>query len=442
MPVARSTRETTASMRHLRKLCFILPTSFFLLWILNGVHHNKTKVKVVCRLDKQWAETSEAVKNITRQLVWSHFPYAEYEPFKPSSEIKIVTDKRNEAMAEKGYFVIGYDNRGQNSTIPSGYDFYVKFSDDQQGSHFFLKPILIQKAIEGCQKQVKFVYKDHDVILKNEILKKGFHPFKLAYQAEFHNSSANAGFVLGKCSTKVKYLVSLWTGGEGIGFNLEQDQTVLRALIAEKTDDFFSLPPNSAARHVYSVSKHRDFTLLKTGIIQSKTMAFLKHTITILVFIMSLSVLFSQHLKEEAYFPSEKQIEKLTFYMSVKSFLFMAFIYVVDRYVRNPLEIAQAMGDPILLDLGNYHSAHQLQSDDLVRVWRNEKGLHMGSLRSTYKLYDIIFLSPPLIVQILDFAYFISQLIPFTWIFLNYSLVYSYLIQRNNNKSHRKFRLS
>jgi len=424
----------------MRKLFFIVPTSIFLLWVLNGVLRNNTKVKVVCRLDNRWEETPDALKNYTRALVLTHYPYAGYEPFKRSSEISIVKDKRNEAMATKGYFVIGYDNRGRNSTVPNGYDFYVKFSDDQQGSHFFLKPILIQKAIEGCQKQVKFVYKDHDVILKHDILKKGFHPFKLGYQAEFHNSSANAGFILGKCSTKLKYMISLWTGGEGIGFNLEQDQTVLRALVAEMGDDFFSLPPNSAARHVYSVSKHRNFTLFKANIIQSKALAFSKHILAFIVFISSISILFADNIRAYVYCLSEKQIEKLTAFISLKSLLVIAFISMTERYVRNPLEIGEILGHAMLLDLGNYHSAHQLQSDDLVRVWRNEKGLHMGSLRSTYKLYDIILLSPAIIVQILDFAYLISELIPFAWIFFNISLVYSYLMQKN--KFQHKFRLS
>lgn len=117
-------------MRNLHKLSLILPISVFGLCILTRIGKSHPKTKVVCRLDKRWEETSEAVKNFTKTLVWKHYPYAQYKTFTRSSEIRIVKDNRNEAMARKGYFVIGYDNMGNTISIPNGYDFYVKFSGD------------------------------------------------------------------------------------------------------------------------------------------------------------------------------------------------------------------------------------------------------------------------------------------------------------------------
>lgn len=382
------------------------------------------KYKIVCRTEPVWPMTTKEERATTRRIVLSKFPYATIEEFGAPSERVVVRDERNRAISKRGYFVIGFDNHGINSSIPSGYDYYVKYSNDHIGSHFYLKARTLRRAIQGCQKQVRFIYKDSDTILKRNLLLFAFHPFRITYQREFHNHSLNAGFITGRATARTASILSAWDAGAGLAANLEQDQTILRALVARSDRDFFALPPNAAARHVYSIAPSRSFTLWKAEMLSAPF-------ITIIRYLFLFPAICTCAITLRPGLLGRKARRLVTFANRLASssrvVAISGALAYMDIALRNPMLIARALATQSIVDLGHYHSAYQLQADDVARIWRSQTGVYIGSVTETFRLPFFLQWPPIVLVQLFDLLYLTTQLVPFSCFFL-------FLLIRNARK--------
>ncbi len=394
----------------MRGLIFLL-SLIGVLYCFTFSNSRRSKPKRVCRRVRKWESVPRSTKAIAKRKVLTHFPFASVRYFQIPSKKHILIDRRNEAVFEKGYFVVGYDNGQTRPRFLSEYDFYVTYSNDTNGSHFFLKALTIRKAIEGCQKQVKFVYKDHDATIKPIMSSIGFHDYKIGYQTEFHNSSANAGVITGRSSKRTKYIVSLWDGAAGLGENLEKDQTTLRALVKEDENSFFQLPPNSVARHVYSSSRYRSSTIQKTRIIYSTGTFYLYR-----LFLLGISLHFCRRIvlyrSRRAFKPIQYLKRKLAINRTAPNILVLVMVVIIDEVISSPMLLAKLLGIPTILNLGMYHPAIQLQADDLARVWKDKTGFHMGTIRETFLIPSFKFFSPLIFSQIYDTAFILKCMLP------------------------------
>lgn len=414
--------------------CSIIVKFFFILSVLaifslpfsTFSYFRKPKTRrIVCRKRYDLDVYEDISRQSIRQSVLRHFPWATETEFVPSSSFSVAVDRRNEAVMSKGYFVMGYDNFGVHSNIPKGYDFYVKFSNNNVGSHFFQKPTAMRIAISGCQKHVRFLYKDADVVLKNH-LKFWFHKYRLVYQEEFHNRSANAGLILGRSSLKVKKLLAMWDAGHGLGENVEQDQTVLRALIAEGDRDFLAVPPNMLGRHVHSAVINREDILMKEQLRKSPLILLMRLVIIgIMVrYIVSYKVHFMGHSFSEMSTTNATVIGKVeTRSGSVGAVLLAGWLAVFDFSVRNPMIFASFISHKFPVNAAKYHSSHQIIADDLMRVWTADNLLIISTTTESFALRNLFFIDPGLLVSVLDILYFFILVVPLYWGFPILSLI-------------------
>lgn len=400
---------------------FILPI-LGLAYLYFVTHSSRDKPKNVCKPVRNWKVVPKAVKIAAKRKVLKHFPFASVNKFHLPSKKNILIDRRNEAFSQKGYFVVGFDNGKTSSRHLSEYDFYVTYNNDTGGSHFFLKPFTIRKSIEGCQKHVKFVYKDHDAILKPILSNIGFHHYKIAFQTEFHNSSANAGLITGRASDRTKQIIAEWDGGSGIGQNMEKDQTVLRALVEEDENSFFRLPPNSVARHIYSSSKYRLMTTSKTRIRYADT--------NVHLYCLLAAGLFSHLCKKLMIYKSNGMLRnssywkmKIYVYNITPTVLIFLILALLNMLVSCPICLSRALGVPEILNLGMYHSAIQLQADDLVRVWSDRSGFHIGTPHETFRIPFLRLFSPIIISNIYDGIFILICVLPLKTLTFYFALI-------------------
>ena len=365
----------------------------------------------VCKPVRDWQPVHKSVRISAQRKVLRHFPSASVDAYNFPSRKHLLVDKRNIAVSRKGYFVIGFDNGQIISRDISAYDFYVSYSNDTEGSHFFLKAFTIRKAIEGCQKQVRFVYKDHDAILKPILSSIGFHNYKIAFQTEFHNSSANAGLVTGKASDRTKQIISEWDGASGIAQNLEKDQTVLRAFVSEDPNSFLPLPPNSIARHIYSTSQYRAVTIQKARLIYSSSVRRLRQLLTIAIFLHAFKTIWCSKIS----ILSLPRFVKCLKNSHSELLIFIA-IMILDSLSSCPMCLARSFGVPEVLNLGMYHPAVQLQADDMVRVWADRFGFHMGTPWETFRIPIFRPVPPILFTHTHDIIFIVKCVLPIKWI--------------------------
>lgn len=390
-------------------------TSLFaaLLFVIVRIPTQK-KHRKVCQPHYNLSPVNDKMRESVRGTVLQHFPWAELSKFVPPSTALVVLDRRNEAVFKQGYFVIGFDNFDVNTSVPRGYDFYVKYSSDHLGSHFYLKPNAIRLGIHGCKPHVKFIYRDNDVVLQPWV-KDGFIKSRITFQQEFHNLSSNAGFVMSASSYKAKQMMNLWEAGAGLAGNIEQDQTVFRALFQENDKQFFSAVPNFYAVHIYSGVVNRERALATLRLKNSTSFQMLK-----VFFLCCLAYCAIQHLAFVLRYSKQRDEEislmaKVLLRMGPGCFLMAAGLFaIVGLLANNPLQLGASLGIPVRTQLRSFKNGYQLAAGfrARVRVWSEEDALVIGDDKIAFKVRHAKIFNPTSVGEGLDIVRIVLERIP------------------------------
>lgn len=386
--------------------------------IQNLAQSRRRAARVVCKTTSfQKLNTETHLRNDMREAVLRHFPWASETSFSMPSNVVIAVDNRNKAIAEKGYFVLGYDTYGSNKPVPEGYDFYIKYEPNQVGSPFYLKPNAIKSALYGCQKGVRFIYKDNDVVMKRYV-SYAFHKYKITYQEEFYNNSANAGILLGRNTHRAKDIIYRWESGYGLAGNIEQDQTVLRSIILEAPKQFQAVPPNTLGRHVYSDVPERELVLWKERLKYSALISLSRYSLIVIMLISAgkyVLIRMNTRVKQEET-PLVAQV--LLKFGPASTVTLCAACSIIEIVVRNPVMIGFLLGNETTPDKWRYHMSHQIMADSLVRIYCNGSFLYISNIAYTFEMANFLRLSAQHCAWILDILYITVCILPVYWTFL------------------------
>jgi len=338
-------------------------------------------------------------------------------------------DERTLGCSRKGYFTVGYDTQDDSdSPLPGQYDFFVRFKNKNSStSPYYLKPNVIIFGLKGCKKNVNFIYKDPDVVMKKDI-EYAFRERRISYQEEMYNESANAGIILGKKSAKVKNILQLWSAGVNIATNVEQDQTVLRSLVSEYPASFERLAKNSVGTHVYSSAKNREWNIAKFEMkqwcifrivynalsfyaIYATIIAIGNHRFISLIAKMLLKTSFGPHRRKQIW--SNSYLTNKLGRRFNEIFFFVHVGLLIKVLLGNPLFVAKSIGKHTLNDAYRYHLGDHFLADDLTRIHYGGKGaIFMSDTRNSYEIYNLLGIPEAFIITTADTLYMAMNLIP------------------------------